>query len=106
MVCRDQSCLGKYDFEHIISFARKRFIEGCSTIELMGQANSEREKQEIALVSLLDLEEDTVRELNLSCSYDNECKATDCREMLKKLIEEELVKKARGNAESVITTLQ
>lgn len=106
MGCHNPKCLGNYDFERIAYFAKKRFVEGHDTIALMEQAQSEREKQEIALVSLLDLEEDTVRELNLSCSYDNECKATDCREMLKKLIEEELVKKARGNAESVTTTLQ
>ncbi len=90
MGCQDRSCLGKYDFEHIVSFARKRFVEGCSTIELMEQAESEREKQEIALVSLLDVEDDKIRDLRLSCIYEGECKVIDCRDKLKKMLEEEL----------------
>ena len=90
MGCQDQSCLGNYDFEHIVSFARKRFIEGCSTIELMDQAASEHEKQEIALVSLLDVEDDKIQGLRLSCIYEGECKVIDCRDKLKKMIEEKL----------------
>ena len=90
MGCRDQSCLGKYDFDNIVSFAKKRYVEGCSTIELMEQAGSEREKQEIALVSLLDVEDDRIRDLRLSCIYEGECKVIDCRAKLKKMIEEKL----------------
>jgi len=90
MGCQDKSCLGKYDFNHIVSCARKRFVEGYSTIELMDQAETEREKQEIALVSLLDVEEDRIQDLRLSCIYEGECKVIDCRDKLKKMIEEKL----------------
>lgn len=93
MGCENKSCLGNYDFKHIVSFARKRFIERCSTIELMEQAESEREKQEIALVSLLDVEDDKIRDLRLSCIYEGECKVIDCRNRIKKMIEEELAVK-------------
>ena len=90
MGCQDQSCLGNYDFEHIVSCARKRFIDGCGTIELMQQAQTEREKQEIALVSLLSVDDDKIRDLKLSCIYEGECKVIDCRDKLKKMIEEKL----------------
>jgi hypothetical protein len=90
MGCEDPSCLGNYDFEHIVSCARKRFVEGYSTIELMEQARSVREKQEIALVSLLDVEDDRIRDLRLRCIYEGECKVIDCRDKLKKMIEEKL----------------
>jgi hypothetical protein len=90
MGCRDQSCLGKYDFDNIVCFAKQRFVEGCSTIELMGQAGSEREKQEIALVSLLDVEDDQIRDIRLSCIHEGECNVVDCRSKLKKMIEERL----------------
>ncbi|HHJ17200.1 MAG TPA: hypothetical protein ENJ80_10935 [Gammaproteobacteria bacterium] len=90
MVCRNPGCLGHFDFENIANFARKRFVEGCSTVALLQQACSVREKQEIVLVSLLDVEDDQIRDLKLSCSYDGQCKVMDCRDKLKKLIQNEL----------------
>ena len=92
MACRNPACLGNYDFENIAFFAKKRFVEGCNTIDLMGAAKSEREKEEIALVSLLDVEDDEIRDLKLSCKYTGKCKVTDCRDKLKKMIKEELGK--------------
>ena len=90
MVCHNPGCLGNYDFDQIALFARKRFVEGCDTVALLQQARSEREKEEIALVSLLDVEDHRLRELELSCRYDGQCKVTTCRDKLKKMIEEEL----------------
>ena len=90
MVCRNPGCLGNYDFDQIAFFARKRFIDGCDTLALMEQANSDREKEEIALVSLLDVEDERIQDLQLSCRHDKTCKVTSCREKLKKMIEEEL----------------
>ncbi len=90
MACRNPGCLGNYDFEHISFFARKRFVEGHHTIELLAQAKSEREKEEITLVSLLDVEDDVIRDLQLSCTHAGECKVKNCRELLKQMIEKEL----------------
>ena len=90
MACYNPGCLGNYDFDHIAFFARKRFVEGYNTIELMEQAESDREKEEIALVCMLDVEDDTIHDLKLSCRYNGECKVTNCRTKLKKMIEEEL----------------
>jgi len=90
MVCYNPGCLGNYDFDHIALFARKRFIEGNDTMTLMKQAQTEREKEEIALVCMLDVEDDQIRDLNLSCKYSDTCKVTNCREKLRKLISQEL----------------
>ena len=90
MACYNPGCLGNYDFEHIAFFARKRFVEGCHTMALLQQAESEREKEEIVLVSLLDVDNDQIRELQLSCKYDKQCKVVSCRDKLKKMIEDEL----------------
>ena len=90
MVCQNPNCLGNYDFDHIASFARKRYVEGCNTVTLLEQAESEREKEEIALVCLLDAEDDKIRELQLCCIHSHVCKVIDCRDRLKKIIEEEL----------------
>jgi hypothetical protein len=88
--CTNPRCLGNYDFEHIATFARKRFIEGCDTVTLLQQAKSKREKEEIALVCMLDVQDNVVHGLRLDCRHAGECKTTDCRERLKKLIEQDL----------------
>lgn len=93
MVCRTPGCLGNYDFDNIAFYARKRFIEGYDTITLLKQAASQREKEEIALVALLDVEDDIVKDIGLSCHYAKECEITTCREKLKKMIEENLADK-------------
>lgn len=87
MTSRIPECMGNYDFNHIAAFAKKRYIEGCNTVDLMEAATSDREKEEIVLVSLLDVDDDKIRELRLSCKYADQCKAMDCRDRLKKMIE-------------------
>jgi len=79
-------CLGNYDFERIALHAKRRFIEGCSTVALIAQAKTEREKEEIALVSLLDVQDNEIRNIELSCRYAKECKILDCRDRLRKMI--------------------
>jgi hypothetical protein len=83
-------CLGNYDFEHIAHFARKRFVDGYDTISLLQQAHSQREKEEIALVCMLDVEDEFVRNLKLSCRHADACEVTDCRDRLKEMIERDL----------------
>jgi hypothetical protein len=85
--------MGNYDFDHIAYFARKRFVEGCNTVTLLEHARSQREKEEIALVCLLDVEDDQIRDLKLSCKYSGQCKVTTCRAKLKKMIAKELAVK-------------
>ena len=90
MAIYNPDCLGNYDFERICFFARKRFIEGCNTIDLLQQAESDREKEEIALVSLLDVDDDVIRNLRLSCRYATQCKVTNCKVKIKAMIEDAL----------------
>lgn len=94
MVCKKPECLGNYDFDKIAYFARMKFIEGYSTIELLNLASSEYEKEEIALVCLLDVDDDKIRDLKLTCKYSSECITVNCRERLKRLIEQELASTA------------
>ena len=91
MVYFNPGCMGDYDFESIAFYARKRFVEGYDTVSLMQQARSQREKEEIALVCLMDVDEDTISELGLNCRYKNDCPMTNCRTLLRDLIEQELV---------------
>ena len=90
MVCQNPRCLGNYDFDQIAYFAKKRFVEGYDTVALLEQARSEREKEEIALVCLLDVKDDEIRDLQLCCTHSHACEVIDCRDRLKQMIEEEL----------------
>lgn len=90
MAYRHRGCLGEYDFDHIVGYARKRFIEGIDTVSLMSQAKSDTEKEEIALVCLLSVEDHIVRDIRLNCRYSDTCRMTNCREILRNMIEKEL----------------
>lgn len=91
MVNRSPGCFGNYDFDKIAYFAKKRFVDGDSTIQLMTEAKSETEKEEIALVCLLDVADELVLDIRLDCRYAADCKVTNCRDKLRRLIESELV---------------
>ena len=88
MYCQNPRCMGKYDFDHIAFFAIKRFVEGWKTIDLLGTARNEREKEEIALVCLLHLDDDAMDEFHLCCDCNGKCMTLNYRERLKKLISE------------------
>ena len=90
MVNRSIGCFGHYDFDHIVDFAKKRFVSGYSTINLLEQARSETEREEIALVCMLDVEDEFVLDVQLDCRYADDCRVTNCRDKLRKLIESEL----------------
>ncbi len=90
-------CLGNYNFEHIAFYAKKRFIDGCDTVGLIAQAETEREKEEIALVSLLEVKDNEIRDIELSCRYARTCKILDCRDRLRKMIKLKLPDSAIAN---------
>ncbi len=83
-------CMGQYDFAEVAKFARKRFNEGIDTVSLLAQASSDREKEEIILVSLLDIDDDRVTDIQLSCRYADQCDIADCRKRLRCKLEHEL----------------
>lgn len=90
MVCHTPGCMGNYDFDQIAFFARKRFVEGYSTITLLQSAKSEREKEEISLVAMLDISDDEIKDIQLSCRHAKTCTVTICRKKLREMIEEDL----------------
>ena len=99
MVCHVSGCMGDYDFDEIAAFARKRYIEGCDTVSLMQQARSRREKEQIALVCMLDIDNDQIRDIKLCCRHGSECKIMDCRERLTRMISRDMA--VQQNARSV-----
>ena len=100
MECKESECVGEYDFDHIAEYARKRFVEGYDTVTLMQQAVSEHEREQIALVCLLDVEEHMANDkVRFGCRYQDQCPVPNCRNRLREIIELEL---QRGRAGSKI----
>ena len=93
---RKSECIGNYNFDHIAYFAKRRFIYGYDTIvllaELIAAAKAEREKEEIALVSSLELEDGKIKDLQIRCRYDDQCITSDCIKKLKKMVVQQLEK--------------
>lgn len=89
MPCQHHGCLRKYDFDHIAFYARKRYVEGVSTIVLMCNAKTESDKTLIILASLLDLEDDSIRELRPYCSSQCQRWMFNLRDRLRRMIQQE-----------------
>ena len=68
-------------------YARKRFVDGFNTMALLQMANTQREKEEIALVCMLDVEDGVINDLQLNCKHADRCEVTDCRDRLRNLIQ-------------------
>ncbi len=96
MAKHNPGCFGHYDFDHIADFAKKRFVDGYSTIKLLQQAKTKTEREEAALVCMLDVADDFVINVELDCRYAKDCKKTNCRDKLRTLIEAELKYKIKN----------
>lgn len=95
MSCNKPECMGNFEFEHIACYAKKRYLDGYATIELMQNATSDLEKKEIAMASSLDISDATAEKLQLCCGCNSSCKSMDYRIRLKKIIEDEIKKKSQ-----------
>ena len=83
-------CLGNYDFDHIAAYAKRRFVDGCSTVAMIAEAKTQRAREEIALVSMLDIADDEIVDIELRCRHASKCRITDCRDRLRKMIKARL----------------
>ena len=89
MACQNPGCMKKYDYDSIAYYARKRYVEGVATIVLLCEAKNEDEKTLIVLASLLDVEDQRVRELMPHCSRQCQCLMLQLRNRLRIMIEHE-----------------
>lgn len=86
----DSECMGSYNFDNIAQYAHQRFIQGYSILELFQRAKSNRQRQEITLVSSMDYHDNKIDSLHLTCQYKEQCKATNCQRIIKARIEKYL----------------
>ncbi len=76
-------CFCKYDADELKEVAYKKIIQKVPTLELLGSAKSQREKELISVVAMLDLD-DNVAEIMIREKMSAEsCDVLGCREGLK-----------------------
>jgi hypothetical protein len=91
MPCNSPGCARKYDFDHIAYYARKRYVDGVSTIALLCNAKTDDEKVHIVLASLPDFDDEGIRELRHYCCPECQREMFRMRERLKDMIKHELI---------------
>ncbi len=82
-----KGCFCKYGDNELAAIARKKFVDQRSTMDLMESAKSEREMDEVAVISLFDVEDVALSELMKEKLEDDRCSVVSCRKMLKRQIE-------------------
>lgn len=77
-------CFCKYDAHEMREIGYKKLIQGVSTVELLRNAKTAREKELISVVSLLDLD-NVVSEIMIREKMSGEtCNVLACREILRR----------------------
>ena len=82
-----KGCFCKYGVNELAAIARKKFVDQRSTMDLMESAKSETEMDEVAVISLFDVEDAALSELMKEKLEDDRCSVVSCRKMLKRQIE-------------------
>ena len=80
-------CMGRYDFDKIADFAHQRFVEGMPLAAQIRAARSQKEKEEAALVSHMEVTPFCIRNFQVKCKYADRCAACHCANLLQKLAE-------------------
>ena len=55
-----QFFFGKYNIREFLPIVQRKFVDGFSTVELLKEARNDEEKDKVAIVALLDLDDETV----------------------------------------------
>ncbi|ROR32207.1 hypothetical protein [Inmirania thermothiophila] len=86
---RPARCFCEVEAAALREVLRRRHLEGRSTVELLQAARNERERTLVALVALLDVEEETLRTL-LAPRLRPGCDPVVCRRRVRAWLEEML----------------
>ena len=82
-----QFSFGEYDIMELLRIVKKKFVNGFSTIELLKEAQNDEEKDKVAIVALLDLDDGTVMHMLSDKKNGNEdFDILSCRNWLKKML--------------------
>ena len=79
-------CFCEYDIDELIDLGYRRYVKNIPTVELMNEAISEKEKDEVCVISMLDIDDDKLEEVMGDMTADKKCNIISCRRLLRKQI--------------------
>ncbi len=79
-------CFCQVAMEELIEWARKRYLEGISTVQLLRLAKNRQEKEAVSIVALLDLSDEELSRV-LSPLRASDCNVLACREHVRKWLD-------------------
>lgn len=84
---KPELCFCRYRVDELAALAKTKLMEHRSTMEMMESAKSDIERAEIAIISLFDVDDATLREVMEGKLEDGDCNVVSCRRMLIRQIE-------------------
>lgn len=85
-VADPKHCFCSYSFDEILEVARRKYLLGFTTVELLALAITEHERDVVAITSLLDVPNDDLKDVLDSKTLSGDCHLHSCRRMLRKMI--------------------
>jgi hypothetical protein len=86
-IYRPSHCFCRYDVRDLVDLAREKLVRHVKTVDLMREAHTDAQRSRVAIVSLLDLDDQQVlASLNDKTEGPN-CHILSCRDMLRKQLE-------------------
>jgi hypothetical protein len=96
-------CHKKYDIGSISLYAIRRYVEGQNTIDMLIDAKTSQEVEEICLVCSLDIEDNQIEALELKCGYNKDCNLAVCRRQIRNVIaHEKLIQQNERNIKKIL----
>ena len=87
---RPTRCFCKYEVEELEELGRKKFIERFPTVKLMQSASTQRDKDLICVISMLDIDDSIAEIMIREHMADATCDVLACRENLKRRLHHRL----------------
>ncbi len=79
-------CFCEITMDELVGWARKRYLEGISTVELLSMAKSRQEKEAVGMVALLDVSDDELARI-LSPLRASDCNVLACRDHVRRWLQ-------------------
>ena len=79
-------CFCQIAMDDLIGWARKRYLEGLSTLQLLAMASNRQEKEAVGIVALLDVSDEELARV-LSPLRASDCNVLACREHVRKWLD-------------------
>lgn len=82
-IYRPTHCFCRYDVRDLMDLACQKFVHGKRTVDLMHEAHTEEERSRVAILSLLDLNDQQVLAILGDKTEGPNCHILSCRDMLR-----------------------